>query len=82
MKKMNKPIHFVTKQFKKFRVDRGWSQQEMAEFLALQMNRKVSQVMVAYWETQTRGMMAEQALELSRALKVPVADLFEQKPVK
>lgn len=77
---MNKPIHFATSKLKEFRSDRDWSQQEMADFLTLQMNRNISQTMVAYWETQTRGMMAEAALELSRAVKIPVADLFEQKP--
>lgn len=76
---MNKPIHFVTDKFKQYREDRDWTQQDMADFLTLQLGRKVGQVTVAYWENQTRGLMAEAALELSRALKISTAKLFEQK---
>lgn len=76
---MNKPIHYVTKKFKQFRDDRDWSQKEMADFLTLQLGKEISRTTVNYWENAKRGLMAEQALELSKALSIPPIELFEQR---
>lgn len=76
---MNKPIHFVTSKLREYREDRDWSQQQLAEFLTLQIGKKISRETIAYWENQTRGLMAEDAVNLANALRVPTGELFIQK---
>ena len=76
---MNKPIHFVTNKLKQYREERDWTQRQLADFLTLQLGRPISRVTVNYWENQSRGLMAEDAIELAKALSVPTAELFVQK---
>lgn len=76
---MNKPIHFVTNKLRQYREDRDWSQQQLAEFLTLQLGKKISREMIAYWENQSRGLIAEDAVNLANALRVPTGELFIQK---
>jgi len=76
---MNKPIHFFTKELKKFRDDRDWTQQQLADYLTLQLGEKIGRVTVALWESQDRAVNADKALEISKALKIQVMDLVERK---
>lgn len=76
---MNKPIHFFTAKLKQYRDDRDWSQQQLADFLTLQLGREISRTTVNYWENQKRGVMAELALDVSNALKIQVMDLVQTK---
>lgn len=75
---MNKPIHFATKQLINYRLDRDWTQEEMAQFLTLQLGRKVSRFEIIRWENQTRGINAEVALNIASILKIPIMQLVEQ----
>ena len=70
---MNKPIHFATKKLKQFRDDRDWSQQQMADFLTLQLGVDVSRETINYWENRKRGLTAEKALEISKATESSVS---------
>lgn len=71
---MNKPIHFVTKKFKKYREDCDWTQEEMANFLTLQ-TIPMSRPEINYLETGKRGLTADKALAISKALNIPVMEL-------
>lgn len=79
---MNKAIHFVTNKLVKFRQERDWSQQDLANYLTLQMGRTISQQMIANWESGARALTAESALEISKATKIEVMDLVYQKESK
>jgi transcriptional regulator with XRE-family HTH domain len=74
---MNKKIHFVTDKFKQFRVDRDWSQTQMAEFLTLQLGYNVSRAMIQKWEERERAMKAISVLDISKVLSIPVAELVQ-----
>ncbi len=76
---MNKPIHFATKKLKQFRDDRDWSQQQMADFLTLQLGSDISREIINYWENRKRGMTAEKALEISKATEIKVMELVDKK---
>lgn len=76
---MNKPIHFFTKQLKQFRDDRDWTQQQLADYLTLQLGEKIGRVTVALWESQERAVNADKALAIASALKIQVMDLVERK---
>lgn len=76
---MNKPIHYFTKSLKQFRDDRDWSQQQLADFLTLQLGKEISRTTVNYWENQQRAVNAELALSIASATKMQVMDLVEQK---
>ena len=76
---MNKPIHFFTKALKQFRDDRDWTQQQLADYLTLQLGEKIGRGTVAMWEIQERGVNADKALAVSSALKIQVMDLVERK---
>lgn len=76
---MNKAIHYATKKLRIFREDRDWSQRQLAEFLSLQLNEKISQVTVNYWETGKRAMTAEKALQISNATRIPVMELVARR---
>ena len=76
---MNKPIHFATKKLKQFRDDRDWSQQQMADFLTLQLGVDISRETINYWENRKRGLTAEKALEISKATGINVMELVDKK---
>ena len=76
---MNKPIHYFTKSLKQFRDDRDWTQQQLADYLTLQLGEKIGRVTVALWESQERAVNADKALAISSALKIQVMDLVERK---
>lgn len=76
---MNKPIHFATKKLKQFRDDRDWSQQDMANYLTLQTKSEISRELINYWENRKRGMVAEKALEISKATGIELRELVNQK---
>lgn len=77
--KMNKPIHYFTISLKRFRDERGWTQQQLADYLTLQLGEKIGRVTVALWESQDRAVNADKALAVASALKIQVMDLVEQK---
>jgi transcriptional regulator with XRE-family HTH domain len=76
---MNKPIHYFTKELKQFRDDRDWTQQQLADYLTLQLGEKIGRVTVALWESQDRAVNADKALAIASALKIQVMDLVERK---
>lgn len=76
---MNKPIHFFTFKLKEFRENKGWTQQQMADYLTLQLGEEIGRVTVTRWETQERAVNADKALAISAALKIQVMNLVEQK---
>lgn len=78
---VNKPIHYATKRLKAWRDDRDWSQQQLADFLTLQLGKQVTRSTVQKWENQERGIVADQALMISKALSIPVMELVERKNV-
>lgn len=77
----NKAIHFATGRFKTYREARNWTQQQMANFLTLQMNQPVSRQDINYWEAQRRGMNAEKALMICDITHIPIMELVERKNV-
>ena len=70
-------IHYVTSRLKEFREARNWSQQELADFLQLQIGQKVSRSSVQKWENQERGLTGEFALEVARVTDIKIMDLVE-----
>ena len=74
---MSRPIHYVTKKLKEYREAKGWSQQELADFLTLQIGQKVSRSSVQKWENQERGLTGEFALEVARVTDIKIMDLVE-----
>lgn len=76
---MNKPIHYATKRLKQFRDDRDWTQQQLADFLSLQLNQSVSRSTIQKWENMERGITADTALEVSKVLKIPVMELVARR---
>lgn len=78
---MQKPIHYATHRLRKYREERDWSQAQLAEFLSLQLNKSVTRSTVQKWEEGKRGIVAEQALEMSKILKIPVMELVARRDV-
>lgn len=76
---MSRIVHYATKKLKKYRDDRDWSQQQLADFLSLQLANKISRSTIQKWENQERGMNAELALDISKILDIPVMELVERK---
>lgn len=80
MKKIvNKTQHYFTKALKQFRDDRDWTQQQLAEYLTLQLGEKIGRVTVALWESQDRGVDGEKAIAIAWALKIEPSELLERK---
>lgn len=76
---MNKPIHYFTFKLKEFRESKNWTQQQMADYLTLQLGEEIGRVTITRWETQERAVNADKALAIASALKIQVMDLVEQK---
>lgn len=76
---MSKIIHYPTHKLKEFRETKGWSRGNLADFLTLELGKNVSQSTVEKWEKQERGIDAATALEMSKALSIPVSELVERK---
>lgn len=76
---MNKPIHYATAKLKQYRDDRDWSQQQLADFLTLQLGRTITRSTVQKWENGERGIVADQALDISKALQIPVMELVARR---
>lgn len=79
---MNKPIHYATSKLKQYRDDRDWSQQQLADYLTLQLGRSITRSTIQKWENQERGIVADQALDISKALQIPVMELVIRKDEK
>lgn len=76
---MNKPIHYMTNRFKKYRADRAWSRKQMADFLSLSLNRPLSVSTIQKWEDRRLGVKADVALEVAKHLKIDVMELVTRK---
>lgn len=76
---MNKPIHYATSKLKQYRDDRDWSQQQMADYLMLQLNKEISRSTIQKWENGERGITADTALEISKVTKIPVMELVARR---
>ena len=76
---MNKPIHYATPKLKQYRDDRDWSQQQMADYLMLQLNKEISRSTIQKWENGERGITADMALEISKVTKIPVMELVARR---
>ena len=76
---MNKPIHYATSKLKQYRDDRDWSQQQMADYLMLQLNKEISRSTIQKWENGERGITADMALEISKVTKIPVMELVARR---
>lgn len=74
-----KAVHYFTKQLRKWRENKDWSQDQLADYLSLLLGRTVRRDTVAQWENQIRALKADDAVEISGALKIPTAELFERK---
>lgn len=75
---MNKPIHYATHRLKKYRTERDWTQDQMAQFLRLS-GIEITRSWLARLEAGTGAITATHALEISRITKIPVDDLVMRK---
>lgn len=71
--------YYPTKAFTQYREDRDWSQDDMANFLTLQLGRPFSKSLVQKWEQGVRSVMPETCIEISKILNINVRELFEMR---
>lgn len=72
-------IHFATKELKKYRTERGWTQEQFAEYLSLEIGTSISTDTLRHWEAGTRGMIADTAIEIAKATGIKIMDLVQRK---
>lgn len=76
---MAKPQIYATEKLKSAREEKGFTQKEMADLLSLEFNRGVSESTYQKWEQGTLNINPEQAVELSRYLKIDLSELVEKR---
>lgn len=72
---------YATKELKKARIRKNWSQQEFGGILRVQCGVKASHSAVQKWEDGRRPIMPETALEMARILRVQVDEIVERREV-
>jgi transcriptional regulator with XRE-family HTH domain len=70
---------FATEKLREFREHKGYTQQEMADFLSLEFGRNISVSLYQQWETGVQPLQPEQILDLARVARVDYKVLVEQK---
>ena len=70
---------FITNKLKEFRESKGWTQEQLADWLSLSMDTKVSLSLVQKWEYGERSVNPDIAVELIGLLKISSEQLFERR---
>jgi transcriptional regulator with XRE-family HTH domain len=76
---MSKTKYYTTPELKVERLKRDYSQEQMADFLALKLGRELSLSFYQKLEQGVATLSVELALDISAVLKRPVRELVEQK---
>jgi transcriptional regulator with XRE-family HTH domain len=64
---------------KELRIERGYTQKEMADLLSLELGRPISESLYQQWEIGTQNMLPEQVLEIAKWAKIDTKELVEQR---
>lgn len=71
--------YYPTAAFTQYRMDRDWSQQQMADYLTLQLGRPVSKSLVQKWEQGVKPVTPDSCIEIAKILQINVRELFEMR---
>jgi len=70
---------YLTNKLKEWREERGWTQNQVTEFIKLHLNKDVSLSLVQKWEDGIKPITPEMAVELIKIFKISSEDLFERR---
>lgn len=66
---------YITKELKNYRVEKGWTQEQMADMLAIVWKRPVSMSAYQKWEQGSKNITPDRALDLSTFTKISLRKL-------
>ena len=70
---------YLTLKFKFYRTGKGWTQQQMADYLSVGMDKSVSRSAIQKWEQAHRTIEPVDAMRISELTGISYKDLVERK---